>query len=164
MTILPGNTEFPNNVIDLVTLRIQPAIDADLQVWKRMLRPSDGPQAVAVFPSTKLPISISKEIRGVESTLKTYNIIIQSMVQDTDEAACISVHSILANRLWRLWLRDSPLHAGLTALSVTVDNTIERFQRRDITLQRYLSNEVQGTFVQTAWIECWFETETVETN
>ena len=164
MTILPGNTEFPNNVIDLVTLRIPTAVDTDLQVWKRMLRPTDGPQAVAVFPSTKLPVPISKEIRGVESTLKTYNIIIQSMVKDTDEAACISVHSILANRLWRLWLRDSPLHAGLTALSVAVDNTIERFQRRDMTLQRYLSNEVQGTFVQTAWIECWFETETVETN
>lgn len=164
MTILPSNTEFPNNVIELITLRVPAAIDADLQVWKRPLRPTDGPQAVAIFPSTKVPVLQSKEIRGVESTLKTYNFIVQSMVQDTDEANCISVHSILANRLWSLWLSDSPLHAGLTVLSVTANNRIERFQRRDITLQRYLSNEVQGTFVQTAWIECWFETETVETN
>lgn len=160
MTILPGTTEFPNNAIELIIARIPTYVDADLKVYKRMLRPTDGTQCVGVFPSTKLPNQQSVEIQSVEPTLKTYNIILQAMVTDTDEAACISVHSILSQRLWRMLYRDNALHAGLTALSVTADNSIERTQRRGITLQRYLSNEVQGSFIQTCWIEFWLETET----
>lgn len=160
MTILPGNTEFPNNAIDLIFARVTTYVDVDLKVYKRMLRPTDGTQCVGIFPSTKLPDRQSIEMLSVEPTLKTYNIIVQAMVQNTDEAACISVHSILSQRLWRMLYRDNALHAGLTALSITADNSIERFQRRGISLQRYLSNEVQGSFIQTCWIEFWFETET----
>jgi hypothetical protein len=162
MTIVAGDTEFPMNVIALIAARIPAAIDSDLTVLKRMLRPSDPTQSVGIFPLTKLPDRSSAEIRSVEPTLKTYNVVLQTLVQDTDEAACISVHSILSQRIWRMLYRDSPLHAGLTVLAVTANNSVERFQRRGITLQRYLSNEIQGTFIQTSWVEFWFETETTE--
>lgn len=171
--ITPADTEFPNNVIALVAARIpgfcDPAPhdpdDPLLQVFRRELRTSDPTQSVGVFPAMKRPISTSYEIghSAAGATLNQYSFILQTIVQDSDEANCISVHSILSNRLWRMYERDLPLHAGLTALGVDANNTRERFQRRGIELQRYLSNEIKGVFIQTSWIECWFQTETVET-
>lgn len=160
MTIVPSSTDFPNNVIALIAARIPTAIDADLKVFKRMLRTTDPTQSVGIFPSTKLPDRTSTEHRSLEPTLKTYNIILQTLVQDMQEENCISVHSILSQQLWRMLYSDTPLGIGLTALSVVANNARERFQRRGISQQRYLSNEISGTFIQTSWIEFWFETET----
>jgi hypothetical protein len=169
--IVAGDTEFPNNVIALLAARIPTYCDSDLdvgeeqlKVYRRELRTSDPTQAVGIFPAMKRPDNTSIEHLSLEPTLKRYSVILQTIVQDTDEAACISVHSILSNRLWRMFYRDLPLHMGLTALAVDVDNTRERMGRRGIELQRYLSNEIKGTYIQTSWIECWFETETVETS
>jgi hypothetical protein len=166
--IAPGINEFPNNVIALVATRAETFLDPDEadptlrpQVFKRPLRPSDGAQVVGIFPSMKRPVITTIEMQSQEPTLKRYSFIMQTMVQNTDEEECISVHSILSNRLWRMFYRDSPLGIGLTALAVVADNSRERFQRRGVELQRYLSNEINGSFVETSWIECWFETETV---
>jgi hypothetical protein len=168
--ISAADTEFPNNVIALLAARVPDFCDPSpapgtqqLKVFKRPLRTTDPTQTVGLFPAMKRPDNTSFEITSLEPTLKRYSVIMQTVVQDTDEAACISVHSILSNRLWRMFYRDSPLNIGLTALGVDANNSRERLQRRGIELQRYLSNEIQGTYIQTSWIECWFETETVET-
>lgn len=166
--ISAGDLEFPNNVIALLAVRIPGYCDpspapgtAQLQVFKRPLRTTDPGQCVGVFPAMKRPDNTSIEMASLEPTLKRYSVILQTYVQDTNEEDCIAIHSTLSNRLWRMFYRDSPLAAGLTALAVSADNSIERLQRRGIELQRYLDNEIQGTFMRTSWIECWFETETV---
>lgn len=168
--IKPGDTEFPNNCIALLAARAQAYCDPNplagesaVQIYKRPLRTSDPTQSIGIFPSMKRPDNNSFEFTSLEPTLKRYTVILQTVVQDTKEEDAISVHSILSNRLWRMLYRDSPLNMGLTALNVVADNSIERIQRRGVELQRYLSNEINGSFIQTAWIECWFETETVET-
>lgn len=167
--IVASDTEFPNNVIALLAARIPTycdpgaAVGEELKVYRRELRTSDPTQVVGIFPAMKRPDNTSIEYPSLEPTLKRYSVILQTMVQDTDEQACIQIHSTLSNRLWRMFYRDSPLNIGLTALAVDADNSRERLQRRGIELQRYLSNEIQGTYIQTSWIECWFETETVET-
>jgi hypothetical protein len=166
--IAPGDYEFPNNVIKLVSERAKTFLDpseADPtkrpQIFKRPLRTSDGTQVVGIFPSMKRPVVTTIEIQSLQPTISRYSFIMQTMVVDSDEEACISVHSILSNRLWRMFYRDSPLDIGLTALAVDADNSRERIQKRGVELQRYLSNEIDGSFVETSWIECWFETETV---
>lgn len=162
--ILPGDTEFPNNVISLIALRVNQIVDADLRVVKRPLRTNDPSQTVGVFPSLKAPLETSLEVGGpapTGPTISRYNVIVQTVVKDTIEENAISVHSILSNRLYRMLYRDNPLHLGLTSLAVVADNSRERMQRRGVQLQRYLSNEIQGSFIQTSWIEFWFETETV---
>lgn len=167
--IKPADIEFPNNVIALVAARVQSYCDPSpdpgdprVQVFRRMLRPSDPTQSVGVFPLIKRPDPRSHEIgQGPEPTLKRYHFVMQTVVQDTDEAACLSVHSILSNRLWRMFYRDSILNAALTELAIVADNSHERIQRRGIEQTRYVSNEITGTFIQTSWIECWIETETV---
>lgn len=162
--ILPGDTEFPNNAISLIALRIKQVVDPDLAVVKRPLRTNDPSQTVGVFPSLKAPNETTIETSGpvpTGPTISRYNVIVQTVVKDTVEENAISVHSILSNRLFRMLYRDNPLHLGLTALAVVADNSQERMQRRGVQLQRYLSNEIQGSFIQTSWIEFWFETETV---
>jgi hypothetical protein len=168
--IVASNTEFPNNVAALLHARIPGYVDPtgtpgvdQVKVYLRPLRTSDGPQCVGVFPAMKRPDDRSFEIQSKEPTLKRYSLILQTLVVDSDEEACISAHSVLSNRLWRMVYRDSPLNAGLTALVVEADNSRERLQRRGVELQRYVSNEIDGSFIQTSWTECWFETETVET-
>jgi hypothetical protein len=167
--ITAGDIEFPNNIITLLAARIPSYVDGSsdpdnrVRVFKRPLRESDPTQSVGVFPAMKRGDETSHEIMSQEPTLKRYSVILQTLVVDSDEEACISIHSILSNRLWRLWYRDSALRAGLTALAIDADNTRERLQRRGIELQRYISNELDGSYIQTSWIECWFETETVET-
>ena len=162
-----GNTEFPNNIIALMAARIPTYVDGAsppetrLRVFKRPLRESDPTQSVGVFPAMKRGDETSHETMGIEPTLKRYSVIMQTLVVDSDEEACIAIHSILSNRLWRMWYRDSPLNTGLTALAIDADNSRERMQRRGIELQRYVSNELEGSYIQTSWIECWFETETV---
>ena len=166
--ISQGNIEFPNNVIEVMAFRIPSFCDPDsaapdrIKVLKRPLRQTDPQQCVGVFPSVKRPDVTSSEIGFAAPTLNRYGIIMQSLVKSTDEAEAISISSILANRLTRMFHHDSVLHAGLTALAVNMDNVRERLQRRGIELQRYLDNQVEGTFVRTSWVECWVETETVE--
>lgn len=163
MTIQPGDIEFPNNVLALLGIRIPQRVDDSITVLMRPLRTSDASMSVGLFPAMGNPDITTIEMSGRQTapTIKRYSCVMQSVVIDTDEEAAISVHSILTNRLWRLWYHDIPLDAGLTALAVEVDNSRERMQRRGIQLQRYLSNEIQGSFIQTSWIEFWFETETV---
>lgn len=164
MTIVAGELEFPNNAIALIAARAKQVVDADLNVFKRPLRTSDPSQSLGIFPSLKAPDAGSIETQGVDlrvPTIARYNVILQAMAKSTNEEEAISIHSIFANRLYRMVLTDIPLHTGLTALSVVANNTQERMQKRGVQVQRYLSNEVQGSFVQTNWIEFWFETETV---
>lgn len=162
MVIKADITEFPMNVVELIALRTPGFVDSDIKVFKRSLRPTDPTQSVGIFPSTKISQPATHEFKAREPTLKTYMVVLQTLVHSTDEQNAISVHSILSQRLWRMLFRDNPLDAGLTSLSVTANNSIERFQRRGIALTRYVSNEIQGSFVQTSWIEFWFETETTE--
>jgi hypothetical protein len=163
-----GDIEFPNNVIELLHFRIPSfvdgasPVDTRVQAFKRPLRQTDPQQCVGVFPAMKRPDPRSFEIGFKAPTLNRYSVIMQSMVKSTNEAEAISIHSILANRLTRMFHHDLVLDAGLTALVINVDNIRERLQRRGIELQRYLDNQVEGTFVRTSWVECWFETETVE--
>jgi hypothetical protein len=160
VTIVAGDTVFPDNACALIAARIPSVVDADIQVFRRQLRPTDPVQCVGVFPITYVTNDQSTEIRSVQPTLNRYGVVVQSLVKEYNEEDGISIHSILSYRLRSMFYRDAPLHAGLTTLSVTMNNGMERMQRRGITTQRYMSNEVQKVFTFTSWLEVWLETET----
>lgn len=167
MTLVAGTTRFPNNVIALCAARVKTFIDPDLFVIQRPLRTTDRTQSVGIFPATKRTDERTAEMTGSpsggEPTIKRYNFIIQTLVQGTKEPDTISIHSILSSDIWDMYYRDPALAAGLTSLAIVKHNSVERFQKRGVELQRYLSNEIQGgSFAYTSWTECWFETETTE--
>jgi hypothetical protein len=159
---------FPNNVCSLVFARMK-TIDSDLRVYQRALRDSDGTQSIGVYPITWTPDESSFEMTGqppsvqaaAEPTLQRYIIGVQGYVKDTNEEQGIAVHSILAKRIRSLLYRDPVLAVGLQSLSVTMNGSTERIQRRGIQVQRFLNNEVQGVFMFLSSCEYYFETETV---
>ncbi len=157
---------FPNNVVDLVALRVQ-ALDADLAyaTFKRPLRHTDPIQAVGVFGMAWLPNEESYEILGGPAgpsapTLQTYRITIQGFVKDMDDERGSATHSVLSKRLRSMLYRDNALRVGLVALSVSMDGVTERTKRWGILNQRFLSNEVDGSWLYLSTLDFWLETET----
>jgi len=170
VALQPDINIFPNNVISLLEPRVK-TIDADLGVFKRMLRDGDPTQSVGLFPITWQPDELTYEMDGglttlgqkraaAEPTVGIYTIGVQSFVMDTDEERGIGVHNVLARTLRGLLYYDTPLAVGLRALSVSMFGSTERFQRLKVGVQRYLTNEIDGVFHYVSALECTVETET----
>lgn len=156
---------FPNNAVDLIATRCG-LLDADLWITKRPLRESDPVQSIGVFGSQWNPAEDSYEMRGGapsthEPTLSSYLIGVQAFVKDMDEEKGLATHSVLSKMIRAMLYRDAPLRLGLRSLSVVMDGSTERTQRFGIRTQRYLSNELQGSWLYLSTLEFWLETETV---
>lgn len=151
---------FPNNVVDLIATRAQ-LLDSDLTVVKRPLRASDPTQAVGVFPSEWRANTDTTEIGSIEPTIQRYTFAIQAFVKDMDEERGLATHSVLSKMVRSMLYRDPPLHGSLGVLSVEMSSSTERTQRWGIGTVRYVSNEIQGSWLYLSTLEFWLETETL---
>jgi hypothetical protein len=157
---------FPNNAVELIAARIPAFCDpvpTDLIVHKRPLRSSDERQCVGVWPASWAPIPQTTEMLGkpnFDATLNRYTIAIQGLIMDMDEEKGLARHSILSAKLRAMLYRDAPLRVGLTALSVTDTGGTEHVQRCGVNAQRYIANEVEGSFIFLSNLEVFLETET----
>ena len=160
-----GTSVFPSNVVQLVKTRAQ-LIDSDLYVTGRPLRESDPVQSVGVFgmqwvPDENYYAMGSTSLGRSEPSLQTYLITIQGFVKDADEERGLDVHAILSKKLRSMLYRDDPLRVGLLALSVVMNGSTERAKRYGVRSQRYVSNELSGTWLYLSTLEFWLETETI---
>lgn len=166
MTIQESDLEFPANIVKLITDRVKPVIDEDLAVFKRPLRNSDPNQSVGAFPVIWTPDMESLEMRGgpfprsSEPTLQQYTINIQAFIKDTDEQRGLNVHSILAKRVRTMLYRDDPIRVGLASLSSASGGSTERAKRWGVRTQRFISDEIEGSWLYLSTLEFWLETET----
>ena len=165
MVISVSTVVFPNNVVDLVATRMK-AIDKDLYVAKRQLRPSDPNQSLGVFASLWVPDDQSYEIKNgpvgrSEPSIQRYQITIQAFVKDMDEERGLAVHSVLSKMVRSVLYRDEPLRVGLTALSTTISGSTETTKRWQVDTARYIANEIQGSWLYLSTLDFWLETETV---
>lgn len=158
---------FPDNVSTLIAARMQ-LLDTsgDLTVLKRPLRNSDPILSIGVFGSMWLPTEDSYEMKGGapsrhEPSLSSYLITIQAFVKDADEARGLMRHSLLAKMIRSTLYGDEPLRVALRSLSVSMNGSTERTQRFGIRTQRYLGNELRGSWLYLSTIEFWLETETI---
>lgn len=160
---------FPNNIIDLIATRVR-LLDESLltSTYRRPLRESDPNTAAGVFAATWEPNEDSLEIRGMgqnpgpsEPTISTYIMGVQAFVKDFDEERGLARHSVLSKMIRSMLYRDAPLRVGLSTLSVTMNDSVERAQRWGVRAQRYLSNEIDGNFLYLSTLEFWLDTETV---
>ena len=157
-------TQFPYNAVDLMASRFQ-TLDADLYVAKRPLRESDPNQSIGVFGQQWMPNEESYEMRGLpqglrEPTLANYLLGIQAFVKDGDEERGAATHGTLSKLVRSMLVNDPTLRVGLRSLSVTTSGITERAQRFGVRTQRYLSNELSGSWLYLSTIELWLETET----
>lgn len=156
---------FPNNAISLMKTRLA-TIDADLFITGRPLRETDPVQAIGVFSESWSPEESSYEMRGLpsgrqEPTLQDYLITVMGFVKDMDEERGLAVHAILAKRIRAMLYRDEQLRLGLLALTVTMNGSTERTKRFGIRTQRFVSNELNNSWLYLSTLEFWLETETV---
>jgi hypothetical protein len=112
-----------------------------------------------------MPDDDSFEMRGLpsgihEPSLSSYLIGIQAFVKDGDEERGAAVHGTLSKLVRTMLVNDATLRVGLRSLSVTTSGITERTQRFGVRTQRYLSNELSGSWLYLSTIEFWLETET----
>lgn len=168
-----ADLHFPNNIVTTIAAAIEnlntPGDPNAIQVFKRLLRKGDPKLSAGVFASLWQPNEQSYEMGGLatlggmrqEATLNQYIVSVQSLVIDMDEANGLAVSSLFAKTLRDMLLRDPVVGVALSTLSVTGPNGLtERVQRRWVRTQRYISNEVQGSWTYLASLELTIETET----
>lgn len=158
---------FPNNVIALIKTRLLQTVDPDetdttkkIPVYLRPLRSSDSIQCIGIFPSWWLPDENSFEIGNTQPTTQRYPFVIQTLVKDAEEERATAAHGIMSKLVRSTLYNDYPLRVGLAALYVDMFDTHERFQKLVIQNQRYLNNEVQGSFIYMSTLNVYVETET----
>lgn len=160
---------FPNNAVDLIAERaafLDPDSVDKITILRRPLRESDPVQSIGVFGSQWFPDEESLEMRSIpsgvqEPTLQSYLIAIQAFVKDMDEERGLATHSVLSKMIRSMLYRDEELRLRLRALTVTMQGSTERMMRWGIRSQRFLSNELSGSWLYLSTLEFWIETETV---
>jgi hypothetical protein len=163
--ITTSTVVFPNNVVDLVATRLD-AIDTDLFTIKRPLRPTDPNQSIGVFAALWTPDDDSYEMKAAkpglsEPSIQRYQITVQAFIKDMDEERGLAVHSVLSKMVRSVLYRDEPLRVGLIALATTISGSTERTKRWQILTQRFVANEVQGSWLYLSTLDFLLETETV---
>lgn len=162
MAILPDDNVFPNNIVELVSLRAT-LLDSDLFVTKRPLRNTDPNQSVGVFASQWVPNDDSKEMLGaafaVAPTLSRYNVTVQSFIKDMEETRGLNTHNTLSRMVRSMLYNDDALRVALGTLQSTLNGVVEQSQRWGVTQQRFFSNELRGQWLYLSVMEFWLETE-----
>ncbi len=152
---------FPNNIVAAIASAMA-GIDPDTTIKKRPLRPSDPNQSLGIWGALWDPAEESLEIGHSpigEPTLGTYQIGVQSFIKDGDQERGLRIHSIFAARVRRVLYRDQGLRVSLASMSVIDGPVTESFRRWRVGNQRYMNNDIDGTFVFAATVECFAETE-----
>lgn len=169
--IVNSDAVFPNNVVLLIQERME-QIDTDMVVLRRPLQPTDPVQCIAVFGTLWTPRQDSVEVgqallggggapKNTMPTLQNYNITVQALVQDMDTERGLAVHSVLSKMVRGVLYHDTPLHVGLGLLSSQMFGVTERYKRREIVSQRFMSNEISGNWLYLSVLDLRIETETV---
>lgn len=156
---------FPSNVIQLIHARMR-------QKWPstglhmRPLRVADKVKAIGLFPSDWTPDIDSFEFQQPVNprpagfpTVQSYLIMVQAFVKDMDAERGIRMHSLMSKAIRSLLYHDTPLALGLQSLRVEMDGVAETIQRRHIVRQKYISNEIDGSFLYLSTLQYSIETE-----
>jgi len=157
----PSTPCFPQNFVNVVGPVIA-AIDPDIVYLPRPLRPSDPNLSVGVYGTIWQPDEESYEIGhhpSAEATLNTYQVGVQTLVKDGDSQRGLNINSILSYRIRTVLYRNEPLRLALGSLKVEDGTFKESMRRWGIRTQRYMSNDIEGSFVTTSVLDLWIETE-----
>ena len=156
---------FPSNVVQLVVARMKQRWP-NTGIVPRPLRHTDKTQSIGVFPTDWSPDVESYEftppgdpVPAGFPTIHSYRITIQAFVKDADSERGIRTHSMMSKAVRSLLYFDKPLALGLRQLSVEMDGVTEIIQRRMILRAKYISNEIDGSFLFLSTLQYSIETE-----
>jgi len=159
--ITPDLTSFPVNIINALAVEMN-KIDDDLEVLKRPLRTGDPIQCIGITAALWTPDEESYEFDGGfpgAPTVNTYTIAIQVFNQDMDQERGLATNSTLANLVRRRLSSNMDVRVALTLLENTTNGVTERYKRSGVPTQRFLTNEIEGSFLFMSNLEFFVETE-----
>jgi len=154
----PEVVDFPENIVAELGVTLATIEEVD-QVINRPLRPTDPNGAIGIYAVDWNPQEY--QIGQYDPAVTRYLIAVQSFVKHGDDQQGVALHARMAKRVRVMLYRDDELRVRLGSLSVSEGGVTERLQRWGVQTQRYLSNEVQGSFMYLAVTELWVETEIV---
>jgi len=158
---------FPNNFVACLAI-VLPGIHAECSLQTRPLRPTDPNYSLGVYATLWQPNEDSYEMGHLggtgdsgpnEPTLSTYQVGIQVLVKDSDTPRALAISSLLNRRVRSVLYRNNDLRLALAGLYTTEGSVTERLKRWGIRSQRYMSNDIEGTFVFISVLDTWLETE-----
>lgn len=172
----PSEVTFPNNIVMTLKTELQkidpPTYDVDgvtlleagLTILLRPIRKGDPGQALGITAAMWSPDVDSYEFLGSQgrtgATINTYLIGIQVFVQDSEEARGLQTIATLSGLVRGKLSRDPDVRVALAMLRSTEFGYEERFLKSYIQGQRFLSNEIEGSFYHLSNLELIVETET----
>jgi hypothetical protein len=159
--IEPSLDVFPNNIIKILADSAN-TLDGDLSIFRRPLRTSDPNQSIGVFPGQWVPDERTQEMGRInpgEPTMQQYIVGVQAFVKDGDEEVGLARHSALSYAIRSMLYRDASVRLGFQSLSYTSNGVTERLRRWGIRSQRFLSNELSGSWLYLSTLEVWAETD-----
>ena len=144
---------FPYNCVDVISTALA-QIDPKVVVLNRPLAITDADYNASVVPSIWVPDQKSREMAGnymPEPTSQTYEIAIQGIVKDWDEAKGLRRHAQFARAIRGLLYREPALQVALRSLTSTdASGVTERTQDLVIVDQKFHGNKVnEYTFLST---------------
>lgn len=149
---------FPNNVVIALAEAMENRVDGLRGVvLKRPLRKIDPGPSVGIFAVDWRPESY--DIGKPDPAIHSYLFGIQALVKNGDEEIGRLEHGLLSKMVRVMLYRDDSLRVRLSGLTDTTLGVTERTLRWGVRQQRYIANEIQGTFLYLSTTEVWLETE-----
>lgn len=153
---------FPTNVVDLLELKMLEIDPDDTQVVKRPVDPMDQDQTIGITPVDWSPdrrsMEMGKQANPKEETIQRYTIMIQGLINDSENELAIKRHAIFSTLIRRMVYRDRVLQLALPQLSVEIGGVREAMHSWGINSQRWMVNRREGSFIYMSALEFWFET------
>jgi hypothetical protein len=159
--ITPDPTVFPSNIVNTLADELQ-KIDSDLTIKKRPLQSGDPVQCLGITAALWSPDEQSWEMGSqnyVGPTLNRYTVGIQVFAQDMDQERGLATISTLSHAVRSRLSSDMDMRVALALLENTTNGVTEKFRRSGIPTQRFLSNEIEGSFLFMSNLEFFVETE-----
>ena len=159
---MPG---FPENIIDVLADEIGLQMKGLDAVLKRPLKPIDPDITIGIFTVDWEPSLPSAEMGGglrtYGPTLGAYQFRIQYLIKHGDEEEGRTLYALGTKNLRSILAGASDLRVRLGELDEVSLGLHERVQRFGVRNQKFLNNEIQGTFMYLSSTDFWVETESL---
>ncbi len=128
----------------------------------RPLRPEDPATSIGIFVMDWVPGELEMAGRSnPDPTLSTYLFGIHAFVKHGDREDGMIKHALLSKMVRSMLYRQESLRVRLSQLSETSLGVRERSQRWGVRQQRFMANEIEGSFLYLSTLEFWVETESI---
>lgn len=134
------------------------ALDSGYTILRRPLRPMDPNGAIGVYESDWAPVEIDIGPTA-DPGIAQYNVIIQTLVKNTDESFARNLSSKLAKTIRRMLYGNATLRLALWSLSETMFGATESVVNLGVQRQRFAQNSLNGEFVCMSVTELFIQTQ-----